>query len=481
MRLSVAIVMSMALSACTVGPDYMRPKVCTPVKFKEAKKGWKIAKPRDVCNRGEWWRVFHDPKLNALENRLNCANQNIAIAAARYRQSLAIVDQVRADFYPVVSAMAAISKQKIPASRSAVISNSDLSTSSNSVISSSGGTSTNYSLSLNASWEPDLWGGVRRAVEASADTAQASAAQLALTRLSMQATMAQLYFQVRTLDLDQKVLNENVNAYRQALKLAQNRYNAGVAARADVIQAQSLLEGAESTAINNGVNRAIFEHAVAVLVGEIPSCFSLPHNPLNSTPPSIPLIVPSTLLERRPDIANAERLMAAANAEIGVAIAAYYPVLNLTASGFTRGPGLGPLFSLPTLGWALGAQLVETIFDGGLRNATTAAARANYEATLATYRQTVLAAFQDVEDNLSTLRILADQIQAQNRAVASARKSLQIIMNQYKAGTVTFTTVIVAETVLYNAEKNAADIAGQRMVAAVGLIKALGGGWDIIP
>jgi NodT family efflux transporter outer membrane factor (OMF) lipoprotein len=458
MKVISSILVTLLITSCAVGPDYVRPKVATPAKFKEAGKGWKVAKPRDDCPRGEWWKIFHDRKLNRLEQRLNCANQDIATVAAQYRQALAIVDEVAAGFFPVVTASASVTRQQQPTESTA-------------------GPTTTHLGSLIGTWEPDLWGSLRRAVEASADTAQASAAQLALTQLSTQATLAQLYFQIRTLDLDQKILNENVSAYKKALKLTENRYVSGVAARSDIIQAQSLVDVSQAQAIDNGVARAKFEHAIAVLIGKPASCFSLAPDPLNIEPPVIPVYVPSVLLERRPDIAQAERLMAAANAQVGVAIAAYFPVLSLTATGITQGPGTGPWFLPSSFGWSLGAQVAETLIDGGLRRATTRAARANYEATVATYRQTVLAAFQDVEDNLSTLRILDAEIIVQRRAVANAKLALKLVMNQYKAGTVGFTDVIVVETLLYNAEKTASDISGHRMTAAVGLIKALGGGW----
>ena len=468
MKKIVSLLMIISIAACSVGPDYVRPKVSTPARYKEAAKGWKRAKPQDYCNRGEWWKVFKDRKLNILEYRLNCANQSIATAEAQYRQALAVVNEVRAGYFPVVTASGIATRQKEVFSPG----NSGAGGASPAI------TFSNYSLNLNATWEPDLWGSVRRAVEASADTAQASEALLESTRLSMQATLAQLYYQLRNLDMDQKILDDNVHAYQRALKIAKYRYASGVDAQSDVIQAESLVEAAQAAAINNGVNRALYEHSIAVLVGVPASCFALARDPLNTVPPKIPVQVPSVLLERRPDIAQSERLMAAANAQVGVAIAAYFPVLTLTASGSTQGPGLGPLFSAPTLAWALGAQLVQTVFDGGLRFATTAAARANYDATVATYRQTVLAAFQNVEDNLSTLRILEKEIIVENRAVVSAKKALEIVINQYKSGTAALADVIVAETVLFTAEKNAADIAGQRMVAAVGLIKSLGGGWD---
>lgn len=469
---------SLLLGACAVGPNYVRPDVCTPKKFKEAPKGMKIAQPGDHFDRGKWWVVFHENKLSELESELNRNNQNIAVAIARYNQSLAIVNETRSQFFPVVTASVNPDRERFRTSTTNT--NNIISTNNGNnattVSSTSSPVSATYSALINATWEPDLWGAVRRAVEASVDTAQANAAQLASTRLSMQATLAQFYFQLRALDQDQVVLDETVRAYQKALKIATNRYNAGVASRADVISAESVLDAAQASASNNGVNRAIFEHAIAVLVGQPASCFAIAKNPLNLTPPKIPLQVPCTLLERRPDIANAERLMAAANAQIGQAIAAFFPVVTL--SGDRGYVGTSHWFSPQDLVWSLSAQAVQTLFDGGLRIATTQAARSNYEATVATYRQTVLAAFQDVEDNLSTLRILAKQYTVQQRAVDSAKHALKLVTNQYKSGTADFAAVIVAQTILFNAEKNAADLAGQRMVATVGLIKALGGGWD---
>jgi NodT family efflux transporter outer membrane factor (OMF) lipoprotein len=456
---------SLFLNACTVGPDYVRPKVAVPTHYKEAKnKDWKIAQPQDACNRGEWWKIFNDPQLNTLEAQVNISNQNIAAAAAQYQQALALVDEARASYFPTITGSASLTRQKLGVS--------------NSTSSSSSNISTANSLLLDASWEPDLWGSVRRSVEANAAGAQASAAQLALVRLTAQASLAQFYFELRALDKDQKILNDTGSDYKKSLKLTQNRYAVGVAGRADVVQAQSQLESAQALAINNGINRAQFEHAIAVLIGQPPANFAMAFKPLTATPPKIPLQVPSALLERRPDIAQAERQMAQANAQIGVAIAAYFPTLTLSASANTQNSGYAHWFSLPTLAWAIGPQLAETLFDGGLRSATTAAARANYVASVATYRQTVLTAFQDVEDNLAALRILTAQALVQNQAADSARHALQLMINQYKAGTAAYSDVLTAQTNAYTAEKAAADVTGLRMTAAVGLIKALGGSWE---
>lgn len=471
--------LTLLVSACAVGPDYVRPTVAVPAQFKEAPKGWKIAQPQDACDRGEWWKVFNEPQLNALEAQLNISNQTIATAAAQYQQASALVDEARASYFPTLTSSITVTRQNsgavafATASPTATVANPG---------SGSGGSSSNISTSrtllLNAAWEPDLWGSVRRSVEASAAGAQASAAQLALVRLTAQASLAQYYFELRALDTDQELLDNTVKDYQTALKLTQNRYAAGVAGQTDVVQAQSQLESAQAAAINNGITRAQYEHAIAVLIGEPPAAFSFAYHPLTATPPVIPVAVPSMLLERRPDIAQDERLMAQANAQVGVAVAAYFPALTLSATGSGHGNDIAHWFSLPDAAWSIGPQLAETIFDGGLRRATTAAARANYNATVATYRQTVLAAFQDVEDNLASLRILTAEAVVQDQAAASARRALQLEMNQYKAGTVAYSDVITAQINAYTAEKNAADITGLRMTSAVGLIRSLGGGWD---
>jgi len=474
-----------------VGPDYVRPSAPVPCHYKEAKHQkimgdkshlWKIAEPQDACQRGEWWRIFHDKKLNQLEDQLNLANQSVIAAYANYRQARAIVDEARANYFPTLSGSLSVLRQKGTGS-SAFISNSSSGSSSGIATTSTAGGSrvfSTHSWILDASWEPDLWGLVRRTVEADVASAQASAALMAVTQLSAQASLAQYYYQLRYLDTDQKILDETVASYKQALQLTKNQYRSGVAAQADIVQAQSLLESAQALAINNGINRAVFEHAIAVLIGVPPANFCLPFHPLRGNPPPIPLSVPSCLLERRPDIAQAERLIAQANAQIGVATAAYFPTITLTgtANSTVNNAGLSQLFTLPTLGWSYGPQISQLIFDGGLRAATIAAARAGYDSTVASYRQTVLAAFQDVEDNLATLRILNREIIVQRQAVASAEKALMLVINQYKAGTVAYSSVITAQINAFTAKKTAADVAGQRMTAAVGLVKALGGGWD---
>jgi len=482
------------LASCAVCPDYKRPPVEVTAKFKEAhnkmvisargNKQWKIAEPKDQQNRGEWWRVFNDGMLNKLESRLNASNQTIATAAANYRQACDLVDEARASFFPTLNGSVALTRQKGSGSTS-FVSTSSTGTTSTGIASSSTTTAgsriySSHSWNLNASWEPDIWGLVRRTVEASRAGAEASAALLGATALSAQGSLAQFYFELRAVDSDQKFLNDTVTAYKKILQLTRNQYKSGVASRADIVQAQSQLESAQALAINNGINRAVYEHAIAVLIGVPPAELSIPFKPLKRPPPPIPLVVPSALLERRPDIAQAERLMAQASAQIGVAVAAYFPTLPLTASvtSSARNAGLSQLFQFPSVGWAYGPQLAQLIYDGGLRAATVAAARAGYDSTIASYRQVVLTAFQDVEDNLATLRILNQQAVVQNQAAASARKALQLTINQYRAGTVIYSTVLTAQISAFTAEKSALDVTGLRMTASVGLIKALGGGWD---
>jgi NodT family efflux transporter outer membrane factor (OMF) lipoprotein len=336
-----------------------------------------------------------------------------------------------------------------------------------------------FKVQLDASWEPDLWGSVSRTVNAQTAGQQGAAADLANARLSAQATLAQTYFALRALDSTQKLLDDTVAAYQRSLQLTQNQYAAGVAARSDVIQAQTQLQSAQASAIDNGVQRAQDEHAIAVLVGEPASTFSIPPMPLTATPPAVPVQMPSALLERRPDIASAERKAAAANEQIGVAIAAFFPSLTLSASGGFENSVFSQLLTAPSRFWTLGPQLAATLFDAGLRQAKTDAARAAYDGDVATYRQTVLAAFQDVEDNLASQRILEQEVVVQRQAVNSALQALAIVTNEYKAGTVGYVNVLTAQTTAFTAQQKLETIAGQRMVSSVGLVKALGGGWDV--
>lgn len=465
--LSLVAVLAL-LGACTLGPDYERPSVAVPATYKEAAPGWKVAQPADREDRGDWWTLFDDATLSQLIEQANRSNQNVASYEAAYRQSLALVREARSSYFPTLTGGASVTRSGSGGSGS-------------STSSSTRGVSNSYSTSLEASWEPDLWGSVRRSVESQRETAAASAANLANIRLSVQATLAQDYFQLRALDATQVLYDDTVKAYEQSLQMTQARYDAGVSGRADVIQAQTQLQSARATAIDNAISRAQYEHAIAVLVGEPASTFSIAAAPLDATPPEIPAQFPSSLLERRPDIAAAERSAAAANAQIGVTMAAFFPSLTLSASGGFSSTSFADWLTAPARVWSLGPQLAATLFDGGLRSAQVAAARAGYDQSVATYRQTVLSAFQDVEDNLTTLRVLADEIVVQQQAVASAQQALAIVENTYRAGTGIYLDVLTSQATLLTARRSLADIAARRMVAAVGLVKAMGGGWSGLP
>ena len=463
------------LTACTVGPNYTKPDLQTPTAYKE-NADWKPAAPADAIKRGVWWEVFGDAQLNELEQQVDVSNQSLRQAEAQYRQASALVSVARANFSPVVSVSASGSRSGRYGTGSIV--------SGGTVIGGSGDNSgsshpTNtYSVPFSASWEPDLWGRVRRTVEADVANAQASAATLESTRLSLHAQLAQSYFELRVVDEQKRLLEDTVAAYQKSLKLTQNQYNVGVAAKADVIQAETQLKAAQVQAIDLDIARAQFEHAIAVLIGKTPAEFSLAAKPLDVAPPAIPVDMPATLLERRPDVAIAEREAAAANAQIGVAESAFFPSLTLSATAGFQSSTFSKILAAPSRFWSLGPQLAETIFDGGAREAQVAQARAGFDAAAANYRQVALAAFQNVEDNLAALRILEAEAAAQAEALASARQALAIALNQYRAGTVSYLNVITAQAIALNNERNAISILGNRLNDSVALIRALGGGWQ---
>ena len=469
------------LTSCTVGPDYIRPAVEVPGAYKEME-GWKVAQPGDDAIRGAWWEVFGDPLLNELEAQVDISNQNVAQAEAQFRQARAAVQAARAAYFPQVTIGASFTRSlassEAPGATSTTTSSSK-STQKPVSVTTTPSPISNFNLPADASWEPDLWGRVRRSVEASRASAQASAADLETTRLLVQSELAQDYFQLRTLDALKQLLETTVVAYQKFLELTKNRYASGVASRADVLQAETQLKTTQAQAIDIGVQRAQMEHAIALLVGRPAPVFSISAMPLGSIPPAIPVGLPSGLLERRPDIAGAERRMAAANAQIGVAVAAYYPTVTLSASGGFEASSLTKWLSWPSRFWSVGPSVSETVFDGGLRHAQTAQARAAYDATVASYRETVLTGFQEVEDNLASLRILEEEAGVQGEAVKASEQSLTVINNQYKAGTVSYLNVLVAQTVALNNQIAAINILGRRMTAAALLIKALGGGWSI--
>jgi len=444
------------LGGCTAGPDYVRPDVDMPGAYKEAGP-WQPARPDDAALSGDWWSVFADPDLSGLLAQIDISNQNVRVAEAQFRAARALVKQTRAGAYPTVSAVASATRSRAPGNVPAV---------------------TTQAVGLDASWEIDLWGRVRRAVEADVASAQASEADLAAARLSARAELAGDYFQLRVLDEQKRLLDDTVAAYSRALDITRKRYAAGVAAKVEVAQAQTQLESTRAQAIDVGVQRAALEHAIAVLLGKPPAGFSLPASTTPIPVPTLPTELPSRLLERRPDIAAAERLVAAANARIGVAQAAYFPSLALTGNtGFESAP-LADLFTAPARVWSVGPALAETLFDAGARKAQTRQAVAGYDASVATYRQTVLGALQDVEDNLAALRILEEEARVQDAAVQAARESVALTTNQYKAGTVNFLNVVIVQAAQLSNERSALSIHGQRLAATVALIRALGGGWE---
>jgi NodT family efflux transporter outer membrane factor (OMF) lipoprotein len=465
LRSSFLLASALWLGACAVGPNYQRPAVDAPAAFKEAPAGWKPAEPQDAQARTKWWEIFGDSELSALVERVAGANQTLREALANYNRAQALARQARAGFFPTLSANVNTSRGSASASNSVA----------------SRGTVTSDQASLSAAWEPDLWGRVRRSVESENASVAASRADLESSKLSLQAQVVQNYFQLRVADAQRALLDEAVQAYARSLELTRNRYTQGVVTRADVVQAQAQLASAQAQWTEVDIARAQLEHAIATLVGVAPSALTIVPKPelaQTVTLPTVPGLLPSQLLERRPDIAGAERRVAAANAQIGVAQAAWFPVLDLSGTYGYRSTGWANLLSAPNRVWSLGASLVETIFDGGARSATVDAAVASYDASVASYRQTVLSAFQEVEDNLTTLRVLADEANYQREAVRAARESLDLTTNQYKAGTVSYLNVITAQTTLLGNQQNELNLRSRQLVASAVLIRALGGGWQ---
>jgi NodT family efflux transporter outer membrane factor (OMF) lipoprotein len=462
----VCLASVLLLAGCAVGPNYHRPPVEAPPAYKEVG-NWKAAQPNELGLRGNWWEIFQDPQLNALEQQVNISNQNIKAAQAQYTQARALVRFNRADYFPTVAAAPAAARTRVSSNVAPLTAISN------------GTTSNDFQLPIEMSYEVDAWGRVRRNVESFREQAQASAADLATVNLSAHAQLALFYFQARSLDAQEQLLNSSVAQYEQALQLNLSRFQGGVGSEVEVEQARTQLETTRAEAIDVGVARAQFEHAVAVQIGKPPGSFSLPPLPLRTPPPPIPPGLPSELLERRPDIASFERQMAAANARIGVAKAAYYPLINLTAAGGFESGALTTLLQGPAGLWSVGASAFQTIFDAGRRRAASDQAIAVYDQTVASYRETVLTSFQQVEDNLAALRILDQEAQTQNVAVTAAQKSLELSITRYKGGVTSYLEVTVAQSAALSDEVTAVNILGRRMVAAVQLIQALGGGWNI--
>jgi NodT family efflux transporter outer membrane factor (OMF) lipoprotein len=465
---AAAVALGGVLAACTVGPDYVRPAVESPAAFKEQ---WKVAQPRDEGPRGNWWEVFGDAQLNALAAQVDVNNQNIKVAEANVRQARALTAQARSAFFPTVTGNASATRASVSRGN----------TGNNANVGGGGGVANAYNVALDATWELDLWGRVRRNVESAEASAQASEADLAGAKLSAQAQLVQDYLLLRVQDAQIKLLNDTVEAYGRSLQLTRNQYAVGVAGRSDVALAETQLKSTQAQAIDVGVQRASLEHAIALLIGKPPADVSISPAPVERAFPDIPPGLPSELLERRPDVAAAERRVAAANAQIGVAQAAFFPTVTLSATGGFASSTLANLLSAPARYWSLGAALAQVIFDAGLRQAQTDQAIAAYDATVATYRETVLTGFQEVEDNLAALRILEQEAAVQDEAVKSARESLAITLNQYRAGTANYLAVIVVQAQALVNERAAVGILGQRLNASVGLIRALGGGWKEPP
>ncbi|HKA37789.1 MAG TPA: efflux transporter outer membrane subunit [Thermoanaerobaculia bacterium] len=464
LRVAALLLFLGALAGCAVGPDYKRPETQVPASFKEpAPEGnpaaspevWKPAAPGDEDSKGRWWEVFNDPLLNTLEEQVNVSNQNIAQAEAIFRGARAAVRGARSDFIPTVTTSPSFTRSQRGTNPPVNL----------------------YSLPVDLTYEVDIWGRVRRNVESSVAAAQASAADLEGVRLTMQSELAVDYFALRGFDTVKDLLDTNVVAYEKALQVTTNRYRQGIVSGQDVAQAQTLLEATRADATEAALQRSFLEHAIATLVGKPASEFSIPPSVGLSLPPAIPTGVPSELLERRPDIASSERRVASANAQIGVAIAAYFPKLLLGASAGYAGPTISDWFTLPSRFWSIGPTLVATLLDGGRRRAVTDQARAAHEATVAVYRLNVLSAFQGVEDNLAALRLLEQEAAQQAAAVTAAEKSLTIARNRYLAGTTTYLEVVTAQVAALNNERSAVQIQVRRLTAAVNLIKGLGGGW----
>jgi NodT family efflux transporter outer membrane factor (OMF) lipoprotein len=470
------ISLALLFTSCSFSPKYTKPSTPNPAAYKEltpdqfkTTEGWKTAEPSDALIRSNWWQMFNDSQLNALEIQAASSNQTVVAALANFLAARAVVKQARSQLFPTASVNPSVTRSRQPSiSR----------TTASSTASTGPLTFTEFSLPLDASWELDFWGRIRNTVKANRFEAQATFADLENARLTIQAELAADYFTIRVLDSQKQVLDSAVSAYEESLRLTQVRHQTGIASDQDVAQAETQLNTTRAQDTDLGIQRAQLEHAIAVLTGQPASSFSIPFQVLGDKPFSVPFGVPSQLLERRPDIAAAERRTAEANAQIGVARAAYFPTITLSGSAGYQSIEFGKLLSAPSFAWSIGAAAAETVFDAGRRQAVTEQARAVYENHVATYRQTVLTAFQEVEDNLSTLRIISQEIQQQDTAVASSQRYLGLANERYKLGIDSFLNVITAQTILLNNQRTAVTLRLQQMTATVLLIKALGGGWE---
>jgi len=469
-----------------VGPKYHPPATQapaavykeSPTEFKETE-GWTVAQPADTQQRGTWWEIFNDPELNALEEQLNINNQNIKQYFENFMEARAIVREARSQYFPTISVVPSATHAGASASSSGTNNTNTSGTGTASTSPSRSQVSASlYTLPVEASWEPDLWGKVRNTVRESQYAAQVSAADLENERLTEQASLAEYFFEIRGQDQLQQIYNDTVEADKKALELTRALYETGIDDQISVVEAETTLQSVEAGATNVGIARAQYEHAIAVLIGKSPSTFSIPVKPMTVAPPPVPIGVPSQLLERRPDIAAAERTMAGANAAIGIAYAAYYPNLTLTAEGGFDSASFANWFSWPSRFWSVGASISETVFDAGLRRATVQQYVATYNADLATYRQTVLAAFQQVEDGLAEVRILSKEIQQQQQAVNLSQTYLALEQARYENGIDPYVDVLIAQTTLLSNQQTLNSLQVEQMAYAVALVEALGGGWD---
>jgi len=479
-RLALAGVAALLfLSGCSVGPKYQRASVDTPPAYKELN-GWKVAEPQDTSLRGNWWEIFGDPQLNTMEEQVSVSNQNIAAAAASFLVARAMVKEARSQLFPTVTVAPGITYASPSANSRGGVSSATTGavTTTTTSTTTAAGAFADYSLPFDASYQVDLWGKIRSQVKANIYAAQASAADLQNVRLTAQAELAVDYFELRAQDSQKQLLDQTVAAYQNSLDLNRALYETGIASDENVAQAETQLDTARAQDTNLGILRDQYEHAIAVLMGKPPASFSIAAAPLNANPPAIPIGLPSLLLERRPDVAAGERSMAQANAQIGVARAAYFPSLTLSASAGLESASLANLFTWPSRFFSIGPQLSETIFDGGLRRATMQQYRAAYEETIANYRQDVLTAFQQVEDNLASLRVLSQEVQEEDTAVTAAQRNLSIATDRYRLGIDPYLNVITAQTALFTNQQTAVTLKMEQMTSAVQLIEALGGGWD---
>ena len=474
-----AAVIAFAIAGCTVGPKYRQPAATvqppastykeSPTQFPNSGE-WKIADPQDAMLHGKWWEIYNDPELNALEDQLNVNNQNIKQSFENFMAARTLVAQARSQLFPTIGTTPSYSRTR---------SSANLSSSSGAGFGNGGTQNSLYALPFSVSWEPDLWGKVRNTIHEQQYNAQLSAADLENVRLTEQANLAIFLFELRGQDALQKVFDETVEADQKSVDLTRARYETGVDDQISLVQAENALQSAQAAGTNLGIARAQFEHAIAVLIGTTPSALSIPVKPLNAIPPAVPLGVPSQLLERRPDIAASERSMAAANAQIGIAVAAYYPTLTLSADGGFETSVFKKLLSFSSRFWSVGPSLSETLYDAGLRRAAVQQFTAVYNADVAGYRQTVLTAFQQVEDSLATERILSTQIRQQLEAEQSAERFLELAKARYYTGVDQYLNVLVAQTTLLTEQQQLATLRTQAMTASVQLIEALGGGWDL--